>query len=75
MNRAYTGCMTVIANGRPVPTPEEMAEILGVSAERLEAVRRIMDTPVRSRRKSVHAKPSSMSYSRRTKQRAQKKVR
>jgi hypothetical protein len=27
----------------PVPTPEEMAKFLGVSPERLAAVRRIMD--------------------------------
>jgi hypothetical protein len=29
----------------PVPTPEEMAEILGVSPDRVAAVRRIMSTP------------------------------
>jgi hypothetical protein len=31
--------------GNPVPTPEEMGEILGLSSDRVAAVRRIMDTP------------------------------
>ena len=52
--------MTVIANGRPVPTPEEMAEFLCMSAERLAAVRRIMNTPVRSRRKATKWCPSTL---------------
>jgi hypothetical protein len=30
--------------GNPVPTPEEMGEILGLSSERVAAVRRIMST-------------------------------
>jgi hypothetical protein len=30
--------------GNPVPTPEEMAEILGLSSQRVAAVRRIMST-------------------------------
>jgi DNA-directed RNA polymerase sigma subunit (sigma70/sigma32) len=38
--------VTVYTIRNPVPTPEEMAEILGVSPERVEAVRRIMSTPV-----------------------------
>jgi hypothetical protein len=29
--------------GNPVPTPEQMAKILGVSSERVAAVRQIMD--------------------------------
>jgi hypothetical protein len=29
----------------PVPTPEEMGEILGLSSDRVAAVRRIMGTP------------------------------
>lgn len=60
---AYTERMRMIANGKPVLTPEEMAEILGVSAERLAAVRQIMNTPVRSRRKSSNGKPTGMRYS------------
>jgi hypothetical protein len=31
--------------GNPVPTPEEMGEILGLNSDRVAAVRRIMDTP------------------------------
>jgi hypothetical protein len=31
--------------GNPVPTPEEMGEILGLSSDRVAAVRRIMNTP------------------------------
>ena len=46
--------------GNPVPTPEQMGEILGLSSERVAAVRRIMGTlakkPNRDGR-SVHAKP------------------
>jgi hypothetical protein len=38
----------------PIRSPEEMAEILGMSPERVEAIRRIMDTPV-SRKRSVAA--------------------
>jgi hypothetical protein len=38
--------VTVYTIPNPVPTPEEMAEILGVSPERVEAIRRIMSTPV-----------------------------
>ena len=30
--------------GNPVPTPEQMGEILGLSSERVAAVRRIMGT-------------------------------
>jgi len=33
----------------PVPTPEQMAEILGVSLERLASIRRIMAEPVRKK--------------------------
>jgi len=36
--------------GNPVPTPEEMGQILGLSSERVVAVRSIMSTP--SSRKS-----------------------
>ncbi len=35
--------------GNPVPTPEEMGEILGLSADRVQAVRRIMSTPNRQK--------------------------
>ena len=46
--------MNVHVIGNPVPTPEEMGRILGLSPERVEAVRRIMNTP--SRRKSSKSK-------------------
>ena len=36
--------MSVHIIGNPVPTPEEMGEILGLSSERVAAVRRIMST-------------------------------
>lgn len=45
-----------IRNG--VPTPEEMGEFLGISSERVSAVRSIMESPVRS-------KPSSKASSHR----------
>jgi hypothetical protein len=35
--------------GNPVPTPEEMGEILGLSSDRVAAVRRIMSTPNRQK--------------------------
>jgi hypothetical protein len=44
---AYNDCMGVYVINNPVPTPEKMGKILGVSSERVEAVRRIMATPVR----------------------------
>jgi hypothetical protein len=37
----------VIAN--PVPTPEEMGDILGLSSDRVASVRRIMETPIRQK--------------------------
>ena len=45
--RAYTFIMSLHVIQNPVPTPEQMADILGVSRERLAAVRRIMSEPVR----------------------------
>ena len=35
--------------GNPVPTPEEMGKILGLSSERVAAVRRIMSTPAKEK--------------------------
>jgi hypothetical protein len=40
----------------PIRTPEEMAEILGVSLDRVEAVRRIMNAPVRREKSAVAGK-------------------
>ena len=37
-----------IAN--PVPTPEEMGDILGLSSDRVNAVRKIMSTPSAAKR-------------------------
>ena len=39
----------------PVPTPEEMADYLGVSRERLAELRRIMESPAPPRRKRKEA--------------------
>lgn len=36
--------------GNPVPTPEEMGDILGLSPDRVKAIRRIMSTPVRAKK-------------------------
>ena len=44
MNR-YNRYMSAHVIGNPVPTPEEMGEILGLSSERVAAVRRIMCAP------------------------------
>jgi hypothetical protein len=46
----------VIAN--PVPSPEEMGEILGLSPERVKAVRAIMSTPERAKTSGGAAKVS-----------------
>ncbi len=46
--------MHIIRN--PVPTPEEMGEILGLSPDRVKAVRRIMSTPVQAKRSASAAK-------------------
>lgn len=43
--------------GNPVPTPEEMGEILGLSSERVAAVRSIMSAPS-SRKSSKRARYS-----------------
>jgi len=51
--------MNVHVIGNPVPTPEEMGRILGLSPERVEAVRRIMNTP--SSRKSSKSKSRTAS--------------
>jgi hypothetical protein len=49
--------------GNPVPTPEQLGKILGVSSERVAAVRQIMDGPaketVRGRSKTTARKKSS----------------
>jgi hypothetical protein len=37
--------MEQIVISNPVPTPEEMAEIIGMSPERVVEIRRIMDAP------------------------------
>ena len=43
----YNEFMSAHVIGNPVPTPEEMAQILGLSSERVAAVRRIMSAPTR----------------------------
>jgi hypothetical protein len=45
----------VITN--PVPTPEEMADFLGVSRDRLAAIRAIMSAPTPAR---THRAPAGM---------------
>jgi hypothetical protein len=42
--------------GNPVPTPEELGEILGLSPDRVKAVRRIMNAPVQPKRSVSAAK-------------------
>ena len=41
----YNGDVSAHTISNPVPSPEEMGEILGLSPERVNAVRRIMSTP------------------------------
>lgn len=36
-----------------VPTPEEMAELLGINPDRVEAIRRIMSAPVKQKSSAV----------------------
>ncbi len=63
--------MAVYTITNPVPTPEEMAEILGMSPERLQTLRKIMSTPVpykkRSRSRGKTARRSAAKTSRRVK--------
>jgi len=49
--------------GNPVPTPEEMGEILGLSPKRVAALRRIMSTP--AQRETSKAASGLRSHSRR----------
>lgn len=51
-----------IRNG--VPTPEEMGEFLGISSERVSAVRSIMEAPVKS--KSASSRSSYRRVARRS---------
>jgi hypothetical protein len=37
----------------PVRTPEEMAELLGINPDRVEAIRRIMSAPVKQKSSAV----------------------
>jgi 3-polyprenyl-4-hydroxybenzoate decarboxylase len=53
--------MSVHVIGNPVPTPEEMGRILGLSPKRVAAVRSIMSTP--SSRKSSRNKNRATSSS------------
>jgi hypothetical protein len=48
--------MAVHVIGNPVPTPEEMGEILGLGPDRVKAIRRIMSTPVRAKKSTSAAK-------------------
>jgi hypothetical protein len=41
----YNDRMSAHVIGNPVPTPEEMGKILGLTPEHVAAVRRIMSTP------------------------------
>jgi hypothetical protein len=50
----------------PVPTPEEMAEVLGISPDRVEAVRRIMSAPAQPKRVRSAGKARQAKKSRRT---------
>ena len=52
--------------GNPVPTPEELGDSLGVSPDRVKAVRRIMSAPVRA--------PKSASFSKAVRKAAAKKA-
>src|SRR5580658_2173106 len=52
--KPYNRGMAVHVIGNPVPTPEEMAEILGLSPDRVKAIRQIMSTKVPAK-KSVSA--------------------
>jgi hypothetical protein len=48
--------MAVHVIGNLVPTPEELGEILGLSPDRVKAVRRIMSAPVQAKRSVSAAK-------------------
>jgi hypothetical protein len=47
---SYNGHVKAYVIDNPVPTPEELGEILGLSSERVSTVRRIMSEPARQRK-------------------------
>ena len=59
--------------GNPVPTPEEMGRILGLSSERVAAVRSIMSTPS-SRKSSTNKSRAASSYEEASRSRTSSKV-
>ena len=65
----YNGGVTTYVITNPVPTPEEMGEILGLSPERVKAVRAIMSKPAPAKKSRVSVrlfqKPAARSRSRR----------
>ncbi len=65
----YNGGVTTYVITNPVPTPEEMGEILGLSPERVKAVRAIMSKPAPAKKSGVSMrlfqKPAARSRSRR----------
>jgi hypothetical protein len=46
----YNGSVSAYTITNPVPTPEEMGEVLGISSDRVKAVRRIMTAPAQPKR-------------------------
>jgi hypothetical protein len=63
LERIYNKPMRTHIIGNPVPTPEQLGKILGVSSERVAAVRQIMDgsakEKVRGRSKTTARKKST----------------
>jgi hypothetical protein len=63
LERIYNRSMSAHIIRNPVPTPEQLGKILGVSSERVAAVRQIMDgsakEKVRGRSKTTPRKNSA----------------
>src|ERR1039457_3714404 len=69
----YNGVMSAHVIANPVPSPEEMGQILGLSPERVAALRSIMSAP--SGRKSSRGVETKFSFRRPSRSRASSKVR
>jgi hypothetical protein len=60
----YTRPMRAHVIGNPVPTPEEMGKILGLSPERVATVRRIMNAPDAEKKSPMSKRKSQTDWKR-----------
>ena len=75
MTKPYNDLVSAYVITNPVPTPEEMGEILGLSPDRVKAVRAIMSNPGPAKTTGMSAKrvKKSAKPARRSRRRSAKK--